>query len=589
MQTTDTIAEAAERTTLLDRGLARCDCLTAERQTKLVWAFLALGLLARCVRYFLRFPLWEDEAFLCVNLIDAGYLDLAGTLQYDQVAPLFFLWIQLTFVKLFGFNELSLRLFGFVCSIASLFLFRRLATRLLSGLPLVLAVAVFSVAYPGIRYAAEAKQYASDLLVGLVLVLCAVEWWHAMRTADAGSDPGKAGTVWLKRLMWTIPLAVGLSLPSVFVGGGVSLFIAAVLWQQAQPQARTVGAALRSIATSRNGRLWIGFNVLMVGTFLVMFSIASRNASVDGMHKYWHVTYPPLSEPLKLPQWFLVTHTGDLLAYPVGGGRGASTLTFLAVTAGIAFLVRKRRWTGLLLCLAPAGVHMFAAAIQRYPYGGHVKFSQHMAPLICLVAGLGTAVVVSWLMQRTQRRMAILAVTLIYFTGIGFGSIGRDLSRPYKTRSDMRARAFAQWFWFNASFEGEVAGIESDLKHVFSPDTYRQLSWAATYLCNKRIYSPNGGQQPDWKRVSAEWPLRCVLYRDPRFEFDEGSFRHWLSQMQERYDLVSTDTFAFPRYDKRERTVGSVDYLTTYKFVPRGTPIPELQISGAWRPGQRRQ
>jgi len=109
-------------------------------QARLVWACLAIAIAARSVRFLLKFPLWEDECFLAANFIDRGFGDLLAPLNYHQVAPLLFLGIELTCVKLFGFAEWPLRLYPFLCSIGSLLLFRRLAGRLLEGLPLVLAV-----------------------------------------------------------------------------------------------------------------------------------------------------------------------------------------------------------------------------------------------------------------------------------------------------------------------------------------------------------------------------------------------------------------------------------------------------------------
>src|SRR5947207_13177836 len=104
--------------------------LSPEQQSRLVTAFVVLGLVARCVRYLLDFPLWEDECFLCVNFIDRTFAGLLQPLDFHQVAPPLFLWIELAAVKLFGYGERSLRLFPFLCSVASLFLFRRLAGRL---------------------------------------------------------------------------------------------------------------------------------------------------------------------------------------------------------------------------------------------------------------------------------------------------------------------------------------------------------------------------------------------------------------------------------------------------------------------------
>ena len=180
--------------------------------------FLAVGVAARLIRYLLRFPLWGDEAMLAMNFLDRDYAGLMQPLDFHQVAPLLFLWIELTAVKLLGFHEWSLRLFPLLCSIASLFLFHRLARLLLRGTALVLAVGIFAVTYSGLRYAAEMKPYSVDLMVSTLLLLLAVRWW---RQPD--------DTRWLWALAAVVPLALGLSYPAVFVAGGVSLAVAAVL------------------------------------------------------------------------------------------------------------------------------------------------------------------------------------------------------------------------------------------------------------------------------------------------------------------------------------------------------------------------
>ncbi len=101
--------------------------------TRATWAFVGLGLLVRLVRYLVVYPIWHDEAFLAVNFLDRGYLDLLRPLDYSQVAPILFLWIELASVKLFVFSEWSLRLFPAVCGLASVMLFRHFAARLLRG------------------------------------------------------------------------------------------------------------------------------------------------------------------------------------------------------------------------------------------------------------------------------------------------------------------------------------------------------------------------------------------------------------------------------------------------------------------------
>lgn len=529
--------------------------LSSDHVRQLVAGFVVLGLFARCVRYFLNFPLWEDECFLCVNFIDRSFAGLLDPLDYHQVAPPLFLWIERAAVKAFGFSEHVLRAFPFVCGVASLFVFTDLARKLLRGPALVFAVALFAVSYPGIRYGGEAKQYASDLLTSLVLVRLAVAAWGA---------PGSQRATWA--LAGFAPFAVWLSYPAAFVGGAISLFLLAVLVTQRRPRAAWVA--------------WATFNVLLVAGFVSVFLIVARTqggAERQFMERFWERAFPPWTAPLQLPVWLLATHTGDLMAIPVGGQNGASLATCVGFVAGVTLLARKRRRMGLLFSLAPFVLHLAAAALRRYPYGGHVKFSQHLAPMICLLTGLGSTVWFGFLRNRPLATRALLATLLLAPGLIGLTTVARDVLHPRKTASDLRARAFAQWFWFSAESEGEVVCLKSDLDQDFSPQTWRQLSWSAMYLCNREIYSPRrrAGRALQLAEVSASRPLRCVLYRDPNFSFDQAAFDAWLERQQESYRLVGRETWPFPRYDKSERKPLTVDSLEEFKFVPRESPQPE--------------
>ena len=387
--------------------------------------FILLGLFTRFMRYALRFPLWDDESFLCVNFISRSYAELLRPLDFHQVAPVLFLWIERTAVRLFGFSELVLRLFPFACSLASVLLFRRTASRLLSGLGLLLAVAIFAVSYPGIRYAAEAKPYGSDLFVSLCLLFLTVEWLERRESR------------WLWWLACATPLAVGLSYPAVFAAGGFSLVVGACLWRKG--------------GTRSEWRAWSAWNVGLVAGFCFCFWLSGRvQAGAEGefMTRYWQVHFPPLRQPWKLPFWLLRTHASDFLAYPVGGPNWASSLTLIFVLAGIWRLWRQRNGVLLGLCLAPAGLHFLAALLQKYPYGGHVKFSQYVAPAICCLTAMGAVESFAWWARRgvSVRRSLVCGCALL--GAIGLGVVVRDVLCPYKTQSDFRAARSRKAFGF---------------------------------------------------------------------------------------------------------------------------------------------
>jgi hypothetical protein len=555
--------------------------LSQRRLDQLVLAFIVLGVVARCVRYFLRFPLWEDECFLCVNLIDRDFRGLLEPLTYHQVAPVLFLWVQLAVVKVLGFNEMSLRLVPFLAGLGSMLLFWRLACRCLTGLPRLLAVAVFSVTYATIRYSAEAKPYGLDLFVALVLISLTVNWLL---------DPRRAR--WLWALAATIPLAVGLSYPAVMLGGGLCLTITWVVWRQRRwesvvPGLVYSGALLAGFAglyfLSIRGQSTAELDAMRdmwQEHFLPFTGPIDPSSPFAGIHDFMQEHCPLLTDPVVFVYWLLYQHTGDLLSYPIGGSPFQSSLATICWLAALVALARRRRGSFLLLCLAPLAVTFVAALLRRFPYGGHIKLNLWLAPLMCILIGYGMAVLLAWLARRGWRPGWWLGTALMVLAIAGAGAVIRDLAGPYKSVCDQRNRAFAEWFWYSAEHEAEVACVKTDLGRDFSPDTYRQLSFSAEYLCNQRIYSPRhaAAEPVHWERISTTHPLRCVLYRCPSFPFDDDAYQAWLREMQESYELVSRETYPQVRLKNRgdllnytDSKVAAVDSVEILRFVPKAT------------------
>src|SRR5581483_9466838 len=143
---------------------------------QLTLALLVIGVLWRLVRYLLRFPIWEDEAFICLNFLELDYLGLTRELRNCQVAPLLFLWGELTSLRLLGTSELSMRLLPFLAGMASLLLFWRLARATLPPLARTIAVGFLAVAIWPVSMGAFTKPYSLDLFTSLLLLLPAVHW-----------------------------------------------------------------------------------------------------------------------------------------------------------------------------------------------------------------------------------------------------------------------------------------------------------------------------------------------------------------------------------------------------------------------------
>jgi len=165
------------------------------------------------------------------------------------------------------------------------------------------------------------------------------------------------------------------------------------------------------------------------------------------MIAYWHDAFPP-AHPLKFLVWFTKTHVGNLFAYPAGGKNGASTGSLILFVIGLLALRGKmpsgmaatprRFWFSLFL--TPFVLTFIAAALRRYPYGESARVSQHLAPVIILLMGMGISAAVQRLAktEKGQRQ----AVRGILFAIMIVGAIGLvdNIIHPYKTKDDYVAR-----------------------------------------------------------------------------------------------------------------------------------------------------
>ena len=384
-----------------------------------VLALVLVGVAWRALRYLLQFPIWGDEAFIALNLLDRNYLGLTQPLRFTQVAPILFLWVELTAYHLLGGGELALRLFPFLAGLGALALFWRFVRSSLSPLAGGLALGILAVSYFPVRHSCEIKPYAFDLLASLALLVTAANWLR---------EPHRR--VWPLLLTALGPVAVAGSYPSILIAGSVSLVL------------------LPAIARQPGWKPWAlyaAYNLSTGAGFLAAYSVigSGQYASTGGARNpFWDVWFPP-AEPVALLKWLAAAHTGDLFAYPVGGGRGGSVATFLLCMVGIWHLARTRQGRLLALCALPFGFTFAAAALRLYPYGGSARVAQHLAPAICSLAGTGAAVLIARLgpSMFAQRRAVLMALGGL--TLVGIGGMARDVIKPSKTQSDARVRQIA--------------------------------------------------------------------------------------------------------------------------------------------------
>lgn len=448
---------------------------------RLTLLLLIVGVLWRVLRYLLCFPLWEDEAFICLNFLELDYLGLTRELRNCQVAPLLFLWGELTALRLLGPSEWSLRLLPFLAGMGSLFLFWRLTCRTLPPLARTLAVGFLAVAIWPVSMGAFTKPYAFDLFGSLLLMLLAIRWLEPPRQLR-----------WLLLLALATPLVQFSSYPVVFVASSIGIALAPSVWRQGW-RARLLGCL---------------FSLALTASFLVQYRIArdqlqttDRGQTTErGMQDFWEEGFPP-SAPLPLGKWLLLTHTGQMMAFPIGSQDGGSALTTLLCLVGAGRLWTLRRRALLVLCLGPFALGLIAAGLHRYPYGASCRLCQHLAPAICLCAGLGAAVLIERVRSSSLRRRWIVTAGAL-FVLIGLGGMVRDVVRPYRNLETLWTKQVMQALAAEARPGASIVVLNK-------PDEVDALfRW---YL-ELRGECVSWASQIDWEQARKQGELLCLSY-----------------------------------------------------------------------------
>jgi Dolichyl-phosphate-mannose-protein mannosyltransferase len=387
---------------------------------------VVLGLLWRTLRYALGFPLWGDEAFVAVTLLERDCAELSRPPEFYQIVPPGFLWGEWLVSRWLGAGEWALRLIPYLAGVASLVWFRRFCRGVASGRTALLAVAVLAASSYPVRHSTEIKPYAVDLLVSLALT--AIGWAVHRRPESVRR--------WLA-LIATAVAGVWCSYPAVFPAGAAALVL---------------GFRVVRARSMRGGAWWAVYGGSLVVSWAVMYVCfagpQARAAAFLTELKTWRDAFPPISEPWRIPWWLVWVHTGMMLAFPHGGPDYGSTATALFVIAGGVRMARRKSRRALLwLLLGPLPLALVAAALRRYPYGTSTRVMLYMAPAFCLLAAEGLMAALQ-LRHWTRYVPIALAGLLMIIPVVGAAC---DLARPYAGLDNVVQRHMARWV---ASYAG---------------------------------------------------------------------------------------------------------------------------------------
>lgn len=324
-----------------------------------LWWFLVItGIILRLRQFLVGRSLWADEASLAYNLANRTFFGLTQPLDYEQGAPIGFLFIEKLFVTVLGNRDQIMRLFPLFSGIIALYLFYRIARAYVKGGPL--AVFLFASGWSLIYYSSEVKQYSSDVMTGLLLVFLAGRCLKENVQAKDFLLLGISGAV-----------AIWISHPSAFIlaGIGLALFVATMTGNPRVPVPWLAALAA----------MWIF-------SFGIEYFVSLRHLIADEyLQSYWQKAFMPLP-PWGNLSWFVKTYYSVLLTSLTRTDLILILGIPLLVLIGVVSLFYRERIIALML-ISPFFLALIASALQRYPFKD--RFVLFLVPFVLLLVAEG--------------------------------------------------------------------------------------------------------------------------------------------------------------------------------------------------------
>jgi hypothetical protein len=389
-----------------------------------IFIFVLVGIAMRLALYVIAPPMGGDQAMLGLNIVNRSFAGLIGGLDYQQVAPIGFLWIERAVFEILGMNELAMLLWPTLVSIAALVLFAYWANILLEPTTAAIATGFLATSNFAVRHGVELKPYGGDLFFSLLLFFFATLYLVQQRDR------------WLACLIAVTPLTFVISYPAVLSAGAIWLALVTTISRQRK----------------RSAALILVFGIVAALSFLcLVLPVTTRQYVVQTQAvqlSYWQQAFAfPPANPLRFIEWFFWVHTGNMFTYPIEGNAPWCAGNFALFVLGVLCWYRSRRGVFFALLLLPFGTTFLAAAMHRYPYGYSARITQHLVPAIILFTSVGLVDLFRRLrlLQQEKRRRLAYGITFSALLLLGIGElIHTQVIFARGTRPETQVRHFVR-------------------------------------------------------------------------------------------------------------------------------------------------
>jgi hypothetical protein len=315
------------------------------------WLVIAAGVALRLRLYLLNRSFSADEASLAFNIVTRTFSGLTQTLDYQQGAPLGFLFIVKILLLTFGNNEYALRLLPLISGILALIVLYLLAKKHF-GAGGLFAVVAFSLSWSLIHYSTEFKQYSTDAFIALLLIYLAS---RCLDETPRGKDFLLLGVFGAA--------AIWVSHPAFFILAGIGLLL-----------------LIEKFLRGRNIPLmWIfALGFAWLASFALEYWVSLQYLIFNKyLYRYWSKAFMPMP-PWSDWRWFPEVY---ISLAEISLSREIVSLVLIALSGmvGVVALFRRNRTSALLFTL-PVVMVALACALQRYPLRG--RFMLFLIPFL---------------------------------------------------------------------------------------------------------------------------------------------------------------------------------------------------------------
>lgn len=433
-----------------------------------LYVVIGLGIGIRIFQFLYNRSLWYDEATLALNIVQKDFVQLAAPLDYNQVAPILYLYLQKSLTLLLGEHDFVLRIASVIGGILFLYLSYVLSKLFLDKTGALFTSAILAMSYPLVYYTTEAKPYILDALTFVTLY-----FFYFKST---------------KNRKWKIYFSIGgivavwFSFSSIFALTSIALFSTVEQFISKISQKKIIAQ--------------LGMHLPWVISFLVnYYFIISGHSNTGQMTNFWEQHFMPSIFPIDDFLIWNAKHFAQLFYTILGFGKWISLLSIGLCLVSIFQIIKNKDFKILMFCF-PLILHLGLSWMHIYPF----------AERLILYAAFTIAFLITYGLNKIENNFSsilLIAILSINLSFILFKKlpIEREEIKPAITYLNKNLRSDQQLYIYYGAVPA-IKFYQNQLKH-------KNIIFGKEHRGNHDEYFE------EIKQIQGSFGLICSHYLEP--------------------------------------------------------------------------